>query len=463
MNNLVSFTCGACEATLSIPVELAGISGPCPYCGTHVTSPRPGVIPIPEANLEPRPTTQPPEVPVRLREDAPAGPRIERKARETTSDVPMRRHRSGLIAAAIVIVFVGGVAGAWRFWEAGESAPRNALPGMARPAPPPAVKPRPEVLVSASDEVPSDDTIPPPSEEMPRPVLSPVPAAVARNVSTAKPAAASAAIVTAPAGPESGLLPDIAPSTGGDSVLSAATGPPAEISEAEKQIRGVVPHSGQLEKPGTALIRFLAAPNWQERLKYTLAPDKVKPYMQAHYRVHADGPVIPDDIELTRVEPVEDDPQRNYYAFIIYLPGQYGGVPISVEETKTGCLVEWCSFVEGKDRLLAEFYAGYRKEAGTFRVLARRAHYFEKDVPDQDRKVVYDVFPPESSGPYKMWIDLGSVVYSRHFAKGERADWRMSTMMVVTLQWEKTADGVEYVRLADVVADSWHPGFPVKK
>jgi hypothetical protein len=30
-------------------------------------------------------------------------------------------------------------------------------------------------------------------------------------------------------------------------------------------------------------------------------------------------------------------------------------------------------------------------------------------------------------------------------------------MMVITCQWEKTDKGVQFVRLRDVVADSWHP------
>jgi hypothetical protein len=130
-----------------------------------------------------------------------------------------------------------------------------------------------------------------------------------------------------------------------------------------------------------------------------------------------------------------------------------------VEETKSGCLVEWASFTEGKDRVLADFYSGYRKETGTFRVLVRLAHYFEKDVPDQEKKVVCDILPPENSGPYKLWIDKNSAAYRQYFATGERTDWRVSSMMVLTLQWEKSASGATWVRLQDVAADTWHPSF----
>ena len=179
--------------------------------------------------------------------------------------------------------------------------------------------------------------------------------------------------------------------------------------------------------------------------------------MEAYYKEHKDGPIILEDMELTRIEPVEEDPSRNYYAYIVFFPGQDAGVPMSVEETKTGCLVEWCSFVEGKDQLLEKFFSRYRKEPGTFRALIRRGHYFEKDVPGQDRKVVFDLRSPSDTGPWKIWTDNDSVTYAKYFATGERADWRVSSMMVLTLQWEKDAGGAEYVRLREVVADTWHP------
>ena len=163
-------------------------------------------------------------------------------------------------------------------------------------------------------------------------------------------------------------------------------------------------------------------------------------------------------MELTRMEPMEDDPKRHYYAFIIFMPGKEEGVPVSVEETKAGCLVEWSTFIEGKDGLLNKFYKAYQKGPQTFRVLVRRGHYFVDDVPNQDRRSVFDLSPPDGTGPYKLWIDKDSVAYSKHFATGDRTRWEISSMMVVTLEWEKTETGATFVRLRDIVADTWHPG-----
>jgi hypothetical protein len=37
--SVLQFTCGHCQAQLTVPVQMAGVSGPCPKCGQTVTSP----------------------------------------------------------------------------------------------------------------------------------------------------------------------------------------------------------------------------------------------------------------------------------------------------------------------------------------------------------------------------------------------------------------------------------------
>ena len=434
MNDFVSFNCGACQATLSIPAELAGISGPCPYCGTHVTSPKPEAENRGAQQTRAIATSESPQEPE---------PRYQARSMSNDETVVVRPRRTGWKVAAGILIFAGGVAGIWKFWEPDRKAVAavSALKAN-RPAEKPLVAtpaPRPEVLASADEH-----RLPPPADEMPEASLAPVPTAVARNVSTA--AAASPPAAPVPAA-EAKLPPSASPPP-------ASSGP---MSKEEKEIRSIVPASGHLEKPGTALIRFFAAKTWQERLKHSLAPEKIWKLMDAYYKAHADGPIVPEDIELTRMEGVEEDAKRHYYAFLVYMPGKEEGIPVSVEETKTGCLVEWRSFIEGKDELLAKFCSGWRKESESFRVLVRRGHYFESDVPNQDRREVFDISPPDSTGPYNMWADKGSAAYSKYFGTGERTKWNISSMMVLTLQWEKTDKGVEFIRLQDVVADTWHP------
>jgi hypothetical protein len=43
----LSFVCGGCGLTLSVPLERAGSSGPCPACGAWLTSPAGHVVVMP--------------------------------------------------------------------------------------------------------------------------------------------------------------------------------------------------------------------------------------------------------------------------------------------------------------------------------------------------------------------------------------------------------------------------------
>src|SRR5687768_5006620 len=105
-SNLVSFTCGACEATLSIAVEQAGVSGPCPYCGTHVSSPRVDRLPAPEL--------QPVELEEREPEPTESRPWFQSQLMSAEETVlPVRRCRTGWLVAAGFAMFAGGVAALW--------------------------------------------------------------------------------------------------------------------------------------------------------------------------------------------------------------------------------------------------------------------------------------------------------------------------------------------------------------
>ncbi|MDA0814385.1 MAG: hypothetical protein O3C21_18585 [Verrucomicrobia bacterium] len=41
-----SFLCPSCSAHLSVPVSVAGVTGPCPYCASTITSPMPHEVPL---------------------------------------------------------------------------------------------------------------------------------------------------------------------------------------------------------------------------------------------------------------------------------------------------------------------------------------------------------------------------------------------------------------------------------
>lgn len=48
MNSNIQFQCGFCHTVLTVPAQMAGISGPCPSCGQTITSPSPAFQPTPQ-------------------------------------------------------------------------------------------------------------------------------------------------------------------------------------------------------------------------------------------------------------------------------------------------------------------------------------------------------------------------------------------------------------------------------
>lgn len=62
--DVIQFQCSACQHVLTVPSHLAGVSGPCPMCGTTVTSP--SAPPVPSFGMNPlaapAPIQQPPQM-----------------------------------------------------------------------------------------------------------------------------------------------------------------------------------------------------------------------------------------------------------------------------------------------------------------------------------------------------------------------------------------------------------------
>ena len=48
--NVIQFSCGTCQTVLTVPVHMAGVTGPCPKCGATVTSPSAPPPPSPPAD-----------------------------------------------------------------------------------------------------------------------------------------------------------------------------------------------------------------------------------------------------------------------------------------------------------------------------------------------------------------------------------------------------------------------------
>lgn len=86
-DDVLQFTCQACQTNLTVPLQLAGIEGPCPKCGAVIKAPE--AAPAPEADPGCRPAGTLPE----KRNPPPARPAEQASIRPQPRDLPDRPER----------------------------------------------------------------------------------------------------------------------------------------------------------------------------------------------------------------------------------------------------------------------------------------------------------------------------------------------------------------------------------
>jgi hypothetical protein len=71
---VIQFNCPTCQAPLTVPIQLAGVTGPCPKCGNSITSP---AAPTPPPVTPAFPTAVPvPQAPPDIQTPAPSAPPV---------------------------------------------------------------------------------------------------------------------------------------------------------------------------------------------------------------------------------------------------------------------------------------------------------------------------------------------------------------------------------------------------
>ena len=231
----------------------------------------------------------------------------------------------------------------------------------------------------------------------------------------------------------------------------------SQPDDPKSRIAVMVPGEGKLAAPAMAVVDFLAASNWRDRLALSMAPDRVRGFMETLYRTAADGPILPERVEFLKTVPMEQRPGRNYHVYTAFFEGMAGPVPLTVEETEVGLRVESRTFLESRERLLEKFAGNPDAPPQEFRVMLNRAHYFGEDVPGQEGKLCYKMLPPSSDPVFYAWIDRESEVYRKHFADPERQAWDVALLLVVELKWVSDGEGKRWIEVSDVIAGNWHP------
>ena len=204
------------------------------------------------------------------------------------------------------------------------------------------------------------------------------------------------------------------------------------------------------------LLSFLKAASWEERLKFTMLPDHVADKGRTYYESNPDGAITVDEIHYLRHAPRPEVGNGLHCVFVVFSRG-WGedGFPVMVEVKDGEARVDWLTFVEFKDNMLAQFAANPSIEGKwQFHVMLRRCHYFDDDVPNVEEKDCFEIGPPmPTSSPIYAFTDRVSQL-ARELSTTITWD-KQVTWGIVELEWKKT-NGNQYVELTAVPQLNWY-------
>lgn len=202
-----------------------------------------------------------------------------------------------------------------------------------------------------------------------------------------------------------------------------------------------------------ALKKFLQAKSLEERLKYTLGADMMKPHMERYYAHAPDGPIVVDRIQFVRMDPNPELGSGKHCILSLENKTWEFSVPVMLEEKEDGFKVDWVAFVEFKDRMLEKFFQTYMPGKACFHVGIIRHHFFEDGVPNVDRKDAFRVSPaPPNSFQASVFLDKDSALAQE---LRTRMPWETHVWAVVELEWKKLGSQ-QWVELSAVPQMHWY-------
>lgn len=289
----------------------------------------------------------------------------------------------------------------------------------------------------------------------PKPDSSAAKEHVVTALAPSPPAAANAGPMAAPPVPPapqaSSTLLEVPGKTMNAESVGAPAASPSSLSQPHAIEEDDVPAAA---KPAVeALKKFLLANSLEERLKYTLGAEMMKPHMERYYTHAPDGPILVDRIQFVRMDPNPELGSGKHCILSLENKTWEYSVPVMLEEKNDGFKVDWVAFVEFKDRMLEKFFQTYMTGKACFHVGIIRQHFFEDGVPNLERKDAFRVSPaPPNSFQASVFLDKDSPLAQE---LRTRMPWETHVWAVVELEWKKLGSQ-QWVELSAVPQMHWY-------
>jgi hypothetical protein len=222
------------------------------------------------------------------------------------------------------------------------------------------------------------------------------------------------------------------------------------------------PADSILVAPRRALENFLMAENWEKRMQYCIGGQSLAKTLKSYYTRYPGGQMKPIEITYAHHE-TDPDGVTQFFLFTVLFEVDQNGEPVPlefpvvVEQSKGKWLVEWETFSEFKDHHLQTFVQKRpMNKPKAFHVVMTRDHFFGSD-PELQGKVngeQYLCVRVQSPNP-----EEGSVAFLNVATSAGEA-------LKDALSWERTNDGIPatpYVELTWKESSSKTPYLEVTK
>lgn len=197
------------------------------------------------------------------------------------------------------------------------------------------------------------------------------------------------------------------------------------------------------------LDQIFAVKTVEELAKLVLAPERVRPLMDAYYANKSPALKSTSIIYETSIQLPDSDHYN--HTFFIATEQQPMRFPIAIEDTDDGPKLDWETFIELHDDLLGKFLATPQSEEQTFRVILVRKHFFGGEVPKLGSKDCFRVSTPIAGSEAYAFVDKDS----KTARDCEAFEWEMVSFPIVTLRWATPQNRKPYLEITRVVQDSW--------
>lgn len=175
--------------------------------------------------------------------------------------------------------------------------------------------------------------------------------------------------------------------------------------------------------------------------------------MEAYSHDAPDGPTPFTSIAVKQTQ-IDEKSGNTLFIFFVSTETFPSGIPVAVQETPGGWLVDWQAFVEFRDQLFQKFADGPADKSGRFHLIVSPPPPERAANTENEHFVSFLLNAPLNKTPQIAFVKKTSEVFAT-FQSATASGGFFTPVLEVAKR--KTADGKSYLEVLGVMATDWKP------